>query len=36
MRMIRKNKVKGAELGYIYIFDGLYDVVRPFPALCMQ
>ncbi|CAL5218970.1 g724 [Coccomyxa viridis] len=28
VRMIRKNKAKGAELGYIYIFDGLYNVVK--------
>lgn len=29
VRMIRKNAAKGSELGYMYIFDGLYNVVRP-------
>ena len=32
VRMIRKNAVKGSELGYMYIFDGLYNVVRPSPG----
>ena len=33
VRMIRKNKAKGSEIGSIYIFDGLYDVVRPSACL---
>ena len=28
MRLIRKNKDKGSEFGSVYIYDGLYDVVR--------
>ena len=29
VRLIRKNKDKGSEFGSVYIYDGLYDVVRP-------
>ena len=32
VRLIRKNKVAGSEFGEVYIYDGLYDVVRPFLA----
>ena len=28
VRVIRKNKDKGSEFGSVYIYDGLYDVVR--------
>lgn len=28
VRLIRKNKDKGSEFGSVYIYDGLYDVVR--------
>lgn len=33
VRLIRKNAAKGSELGYMYIFDGLYNVVRPSASL---
>ena len=29
VRLIRKNKDKGSEFGSVYIYDGLYNVVRP-------
>ena len=28
VRVIRKNNDKGSEIGCVYIYDGLYDVVR--------
>ena len=28
VRLIRKNKDQGSEFGCIYVYDGLYDVVR--------
>ena len=28
VRLIRKNRDKGSEFGSVYIYDGLYDVVR--------
>ena len=34
VRMLRKNPMLGTEIGDMYIYDGLYDVVGAPPAGC--